>query len=137
MAPQILRDARSFLLSEGPTETLLMYLGSKVIHAHQDLERFIAVRLCAPRVAARLLDITERIRARCSKHSLPTGIVEPGNSYWVSALVGEIAMWAILVAAVEHRKGHELASTWARSKYEERIESLTEADSAEWALAPN
>ena len=45
IAPQILRDARSFLLSEGPTETLLMYLGSRALEVGTELERFIAVTL--------------------------------------------------------------------------------------------
>jgi alkylation response protein AidB-like acyl-CoA dehydrogenase len=51
--PQMLRDARSFLVSEGPSEVLLMYLGSRLIHAGAEFARFIAEDLGAPGVAAR------------------------------------------------------------------------------------
>jgi amino acid adenylation domain-containing protein len=136
VAPQILRDARSFLLSEGPTETLLMYLGSRVIHAGNELERFIAVRLDSPRVAGRLREVTERIRDRSLKRSESEGIGEPNASYWASSLVGKVAMWATLVAAADNSglKGHEIAKAWVGSKFEERLRALTEGGSAEWAL---
>ena len=126
VAPQILRDARSFLLSEGPTETLLIYLGSRVIHAGNELERFIAMRLDAPRVASRLREATERIRDRSLKRSGLQGIGEPNASYWASSLVGKVAMWATLVAAADNSelKGHEIAKAWVYSKFEERISRM-------------
>jgi len=136
VAPQILRDARSFLLSEGPTETLLMYLGSRVIHVGNELEQFISVGLGAPHVADQLKDITQQICARCSKGSSLAGIGELKRSYWASSVVGELAMWTILVAATQNRNSNiqPVAQAWAYEKLKQRIAALAKGDLAEWAL---
>jgi hypothetical protein len=137
VAPQILRDARSFLLSEGPSETLLMYLGSRVIHVGTELERFIAVGLGAPQIADRLGEVTEQVRARCSNNrSLLEGVGERNSWHWASSLVGEVAMWAILAAAAENSelKKHDVAKAWTRLKFEERIRELADGGVEEWAL---
>ena len=137
VAPQILRDARSFLLSEGPTETLLMYLGARVIHVGNELERFMAVGLGAPQIAGRLREVTEQVRVRCSNRSLLESIGERDSRHWASSLVGEIAMWAILTAAAENSelKTHEVAKAWTRLKFEERIRELADGGAEEWALS--
>ena len=136
VAPQILRDARSFLLSEGPTETLLMYLGARVIHVGNELERFMAVGLGAPQIAGRLREVTEQVRARCSNRSLLESVGERDSRHWASSLVGEVAMWAILTAAAENSelKNHEVAKAWTRLKFEERIRDLADGGAEEWAL---
>lgn len=136
VAPQILRDARSFLLSEGPTETLLMYLGARVIHLGNELDRFIAVGLGAPQIAGRLREVTQQVQARCSNRSLLESIGERDSQHWASSLVGEIAMWAILAAAAENSelKKHEVAKAWTRLKLEERIRELADGGAKEWAL---
>ena len=137
LAPQILRDARSFSLTEGANETLLMYLGSLALNTGHELDRFLTAQLKAPEIVARLQEATERIRQRCSKGPLFETLGEPNASYWMAWLTGEVAMWAILTAAAEnnHARNHQFAKTWARLKFEERIGALTNGNAAEWALS--
>ncbi|MDQ2871268.1 MAG: amino acid adenylation domain-containing protein [Acidobacteriota bacterium] len=137
LASQILRDARSFRLSEGPTETLLMYVGSRVIHAGRELDGYIAKGLGSRRVADRLSDGSERIRAFCARIDLPGKIGVVNASYWVSSRVGEAAMWAVLAAAAEHgdHNGHQGSGSWASRKLEESIRAGSSDGPAYWALA--
>ena len=63
-------------------------------------------------------------------------VAQSNRSYWTSWLMGEVAMWAILVAAVENSdvKGHTLAHAWVRSQLDEHIAALTNTRSEEIAL---
>lgn len=137
IAPQILRDARSFLLSEGPTETLLMYLGSRALEVGAELERFIAVALRAPRIAGELREIVEAVRVRRASEAAVENTAQSNRTYWTSWLMGEVAMWAILAAAVENDdiSGHGMARAWVRTQLDEHITALTNTRSEEIALS--
>ena len=137
IAPQILRDARSFLLSEGPTETLLMYLGSRALEVGTELERFIAVTLRAPRIAGQLREIAEAVRVRRASEAAIENTAQSNRTYWTSWLMGEVAMWAILAAAVENDdiSGHGMAHAWVRTQLDEHIAALTNTRSEEIALS--
>ena len=137
IAPQILRDARSFLLSEGPTETLLMYLGSRALEVGAELERFIAVALGAPRIAGQLREIAEAARVRRASEAAVENTAQSNRTYWTSWLMGEVAMWAILAAAVENDdiSGHGMARAWVRTQLDEHIAALTNTRSEEIALS--
>ncbi|MDQ6893670.1 MAG: amino acid adenylation domain-containing protein [Acidobacteriota bacterium] len=135
-APRILRDARSFLVSEGPTETLVMYLGSRVLNAGSEVERYLASELSAPRLARRLREATEEIRKRVSSGHLRGRMEQSNEAYWASWRAGEVAIWAILAAAAEstpHQDGSSAAS-WALLKFEERTKAILEGGSAEMGL---
>ena len=135
-APRILRDARSFLVSEGPTETLVMYIGSRVLNAGADLERFISAGLNAPRVARRLREAAEEIRERVSKGHLAGRIGEENERYWSAWRVGEIAVRAILAAAAEGAPDRVSgsAASWALLEFEARAKAILDDRSEEWAL---
>ena len=135
-APRILRDARSFLVSEGPTETLVMYIGSRVLNAGADLERFISAGLNAPRVARRLREAAEEIRERVSKGHLAGRIGEENERYWSAWRVGEIAVRAILAAAAEGAPDRVSgsAASWALLEFEARTKAILDDRSEEWAL---
>ena len=137
IAPQILRDARSFLLSEGPTETLLMYLGSRALEVGTELERFIAVTLRAPEIAGQLREIGEAVCERRSNEAAIENTGQSNRTYWTSWLMGEVAMWAILAAAVENDdiSGHGMARAWVRTQLDEHIAALTNARSEAIALS--
>ena len=137
IAPQILRDARSFLLSEGPTETLLMYLGSRALEVDAELERFIAVALGAPRIAGQLREIAKSVRVRRASEAAVENTAQSNRTYWTSWLMGEVAMWAILAAAVENDdiSGHGMARAWVRTQLDKHIAALTNTRSEEIALS--
>jgi len=136
LAPQILRDARIYRIFEGPTETLNMYLGSKVIHGSDELNRFLSHTLGASAVSNSLKDAAERINARCCGSSSPS---ERSSAIrWASVLVGEVATYAILLAAVQHaykRNQSERigrAVEWAQLKFDTTLKkalSITPAES--------
>ena len=136
IAAQILRDARSFLISEGPTETLLMYLGSRVLAAGSELERYIAVGLGAPDIARQVGEVAEQVRARCALQPAAEQVAQLNRFHWASWLMGEVAMRAMLVAAVEKHdvNGHTLARVWARVQLDERISALANSTLEELAI---
>ncbi len=132
---RILRDARSFLVSEGPTESLTMYVGSRAIHAGADLSRYISDSLGSPAISRRLADEVERIRAGC-RERLAERIGETAASEWASWRAGRAATFAILQAAEEQgREGdRSVAGEWARSKFEQCVAESLEGGPAEWAV---
>jgi len=126
IASQILRDARVFRLFEGPTETLNMFLGSRVIHESSELHQFLCNGLGAPPVADSLRDAAERIQARWSE---PNALFSdrPSAVRWASTLIGEVATSAIVLAAVEGAVKRtpstrlRRAVAWARSHFEQTL----------------
>ena len=100
IASRILRDARVFRIFEGPTETLTMFLGSRVLHESTELDRFLSESLGAAAVSTRLRDATARINKRCSGASTPFADSSAALR-WKSMLVGEVATYAILLAALQ------------------------------------
>ncbi|BAZ49866.1 AMP-dependent synthetase and ligase [Nostoc sp. NIES-4103] len=122
LAPQILRDARLFRIFEGPTETLNMFLGSRVLHSSKELDYFLSHTLGAPAVSNRLQDAAQSINARCGSNSVFGE--RSSASRWASVLIGELATYAILLAAVQ--KAYQSnqsppigrAVEWAQMKFE-------------------
>lgn len=136
IAPQILRDARILRIFEGPTETLNMFLGSCTITKSQELKKFIGETLASPEVYQHLHTAAEKIHDRCQfANPFPDSI---SASRWAYGLTGEVATWAILLAAVQDafkRSHNELlrrALTWCQLHFEQKIERAlgsTPADS--------
>jgi acyl carrier protein len=100
IASRILRDARVFRIFEGPTETLTMFLGSRVLHESTELDRFLSESLGSAAVSNRLRDATARINQRWSGSTAPFADSSAALR-WKSMLVGEIATYAILLAALQ------------------------------------
>ena len=126
IAPQILRDARLLRIFEGPTETLSMFLGSRVIQKGEELSQFLSETLGVPEVTERLKNATEEIsvrltnKSRFSKNHTALG--------WTYVRTGELATWAILLAAVK-RNLKQLSSeplqntaTWVELQLEQKIQ---------------
>jgi len=139
VAPQLLRDARVLRIFEGPTETLNMFLGSRVMSQGADLHAFLCDQLGGAAISARLKDAGERIQARCSGPHAPFPERAAGRQ-WASALVGEVATCAIVWAAV--REGGvrtpsgdlRRADDWARSRFEHALTQALMGTPAESVL---
>jgi len=100
IAPQILRDARLMRIFEGPTETLNMFLGSRVINNSEEINQFICNGLEAPMVADSLRSAAQQIYERCmSNHGLFSDRIAAAR--WAYVITGEIATLAIMLAAME------------------------------------
>jgi alkylation response protein AidB-like acyl-CoA dehydrogenase len=100
IAPQILRDARIFRIFEGPTETLNMFLGLRVLYQGAAVERYLCDTLGAPAVWKRLNEAAGQVNARLSSDGERTR-AQASSSRWAYALTGELAVYAILWAAAE------------------------------------
>ncbi|HEY6146711.1 MAG TPA: AMP-binding protein, partial [Thermoanaerobaculia bacterium] len=135
-ASRILRDARSFLVSEGPTETLVMYLGSRLLNAGSVLQRYLSSDLNTPRLARQLREAAEAIRERVSNGHLAGRLDAENQANWASWRAGEAAIWAILAAAAEGAPspGAGAAASWALLKLDERTRAMLDGGSAELGL---
>ena len=128
IAAQILRDARVFRIFEGPTETLNMFLGSRVLHRSAELHQFLCNGLGAPAVSDSLRDAAERIQARWWSEPTAPSSDGPSALRWASMLIGEVATSAILLAAVQgavkRTPSNQLrrAVEWARSQFDQTLE---------------
>lgn len=135
IAPRLMRDARSFLISEGSNEALLMYLGSLPNHAGSDLDRFLTESLGASTVANRLRHVAAAVGERCGGPVLAERIGHNDASYWACSQIGELSMWAVMLAASDAVQGDEgaLAREWARGKFAAAEQSMSNGRQ-EWAL---
>jgi acyl-CoA synthetase (AMP-forming)/AMP-acid ligase II/alkylation response protein AidB-like acyl-CoA dehydrogenase/acyl carrier protein len=96
LAPQILRDARLMRIFEGPTETLQMFLGSRVLNDSEALDRFFLEEFTAPEIIRNLHLVAGEIREFYDRPISDRA----ASAQWVYCLVGELATLAILRAAL-------------------------------------
>ncbi len=122
VAPQLLRDARVFRIFEGPTETLNMFLGVRVLHQGRELHRFLREDLGAARVSERLEQAAADINLRWAGPA--SGSADRlAASRWASLLIGEVAIYAILWAALQREANRASSSQgdhaleWVRQQF--------------------
>lgn len=139
LAPQMLRDARLLRIFEGPTETLQMFLGSRVIHSPGELLGFIAGTLGARNVAARLQEAALEISKKYTGDYLLLADrnTTVQHSYY---LTGELAtyaiLWAVLEEAGQFDKSDHLAKAthWAKLHFETARQKALSGSPAEIIL---
>lgn len=116
LAAQMLRDARVARILEGPTEALLMYLGSLVVSDGAGMARLLGEVLGEAAVAARLAEVAGDVLARCLASVARLGGPVEARRY-ACALVGQVATDAALLAATGARAApHRRA--WAEDLFE-------------------
>lgn len=100
--PRFMRDARVSRIYEGPTETLLHYLGQRVLRGGPVLQHVLAERCASPDLA-RLLDETagHLLQHKAGlEQRLPPATVQD----WLAFKMGQIAQWIILLAVYRHAR---------------------------------
>ncbi|WP_016949116.1 acyl-CoA dehydrogenase family protein [Anabaena sp. PCC 7108] len=124
IAPQILRDARIFRVFEGPTETLNMFLGSSLLQPREELQIFFCNSLNAPVVWESLKSAVGEINARWSESIAPFSDRTSARR-WASLVAGEVATYAILLAALQGTPNHKPlnqlhrgAIDWVQSQFD-------------------
>ncbi|MGU7816812.1 AMP-binding protein [Burkholderia sp. AW49-1] len=126
LAPQIFRDARLTRIFEGPTETLLVHLGSRLLNGSDDLPAYLERHLGAAVLALELRELGEQM--------LDDGLTNASNlggaahaAIWVDYWFGAVAQWALLLAVVEQaaarRHVDDATLAWAQSQHELAIEA--------------
>ncbi|MBW4661162.1 MAG: thioester reductase domain-containing protein [Drouetiella hepatica Uher 2000/2452] len=143
IAPQLLRDARILRIFEGPTETLNMFLGSRVVHQGQGLTQFLSHNLGAADLAQRLQTIAQQIQQREETCGERFGDRTTAQR-WAYVLIGEITTQVILLASVRWAfaqsrigSGDSLgrAVAWAQIQLEQQIERAGQMPTAVFIAA--
>ncbi len=97
--PQLFRDGRLLRIFEGPTETMLMFLGSRIASQSRPLDEFLRTRLGAPAIA----DQVFAAAAIAKQHHLAQS--DPAEQALgvqrVSKLLGEFGIHALWLAVTE------------------------------------
>ncbi|NEQ95284.1 MAG: hypothetical protein F6K30_00870 [Cyanothece sp. SIO2G6] len=132
-APQMLRDARLLRIFEGPTETLTMFMGSRVLQSGENLYQFLTDTLGVAHIAQRLQDAVQQVSDRILSRD-PFGVTH-SNSRWAYSCAGELTTWAILLAMVQVQWGAiqgrgdqrqqqrlQRAATWAALQFDQKLQ---------------
>jgi acyl carrier protein len=129
IAPQILRDARLLRIFEGPTETLNMFLGSRVMNNFTELEKFICDGLESPETSQKLEYIVGKIKNHFSSKNTSFSDQQTALRY-AHIRTGEIVTWGILLAAVESAYANSntgplrQAFNWAKLQFEQKAQEI-------------
>lgn len=125
IAPQILRDARVLRIFEGPTETLNMFLGSRLMNNSSELETFMCDRWQAPAVYQELQRAAHQIQQQSNDAT-----TDPVNAKQRAALqIGEITTWAILWAVLQYTSDRapstsvQTALQWTQFHFEQKTQA--------------
>ncbi|MCB0213161.1 MAG: AMP-binding protein, partial [Anaerolineae bacterium] len=138
IAPQLLRDARIFRIFEGPTETLNMFLGSRVYHKSEGIHQFMELSLGAPIATHQFQMALAQIKTDYLDRQppeLPSDFSSPFadslfTNRWVYAQTGELATLALLWAALEG-EANALDTTalnhglrWIRMRFTQKLAQI-------------
>ncbi len=125
IAPQFLRDSRVLRIYEGPTETLNMFLGSKINHRAEEFYEFICEELNAPKVADALKFAVNEIRDFYNTESY--FLNKNSSNRWLNICIGEIVTLGTLWAAVEglyKQSGSQRlyrTAIWSKLHFEQKL----------------
>ena len=149
LAPQIFRDARLTRIFEGPTETLLVHLGSRLLNGSDDLPNYLERNLGAAVLARELRELGEQMMDDGLTNAVHLGGAAHA-AIWVAYWFGAVAQWALLLAVVERaatlRRVDDATLDWAQCQHELAIEAAqrqmrlrsalpTSVQLSDWALS--
>lgn len=135
IAPQLMRDARIFRIFEGPTETLNMYLGSRVVHKFENIEQLVGEFLHAPTMVNRLREAADQIMHHCLRDNAEFAD-QAVASRWAHSLIGELATHALLAASAHYQNKQnpdaqmQRAAHWAEDRFEKQLKEALHGSSA-------
>jgi len=124
-APQILRDARILRIFEGPTETMNMYLGGRILKGSAEFSQFMKEILFAGDIDTLLAERVAEIR-----HAMPDQKwllqSQLAVKRWMQYKVGQLTTFAILMAFLKQPQSKnygpqnaalERAFQWAQAHF--------------------
>lgn len=123
---KIMRDARVGRIFEGPTETMMYYMGSRFMLDSSRLLDFIKVQLDAESIAQSMVDARDAVSSRCKAMQAPYNGMR--KLHLANSLLGEVVHWGILAAVSRDAEKVPLnnggrVSHWLKGKLEAAIES--------------
>lgn len=124
IAPQLLRDARVTRILEGPTEPLLMFLGSRVLNDAADFEHLMTHGLGAGALFRRVADAAADIAVRAQRGPFTV----PADAHrWACMQIGQFATDAVLLAilarAEDGSAGAAFRRQWAERRFADAIDT--------------
>lgn len=93
---KIMRDARVGRIFEGPTETMMYYMGSRFMLDSTRLVDFIKDQLGATNIAEKMVDARDAISDRCKTLQAPYSGMR--KLHLANSLLGEVVHWGVLAA---------------------------------------
>ncbi len=128
IVPQLYRDGRLLRIFEGPTETMLMFLGSRIASQSRPLDDFLRQRLQAPAIA----DQVNAAADVAKKHHLTAGdsSEQAFGVQRVSKVLGEFGIYALWLAVTEADPTNDdlvlnRARNWLRNEVAQRYARLS------------
>ena len=138
IAPQILRDARVLRIFEGPTESLAMYLGARVLNQSAPLRDFLT-DLNLPPLANALFKATDEILAyyQSSQSPFSDEVIARQQANFVA---GQATAWGLAIAALKSlpaESGQVTSSNieWAQHCFDQTVAQMANANQASTATA--
>ena len=117
---QLFRDARLLRIFEGPTEPLLVHLGTRAMRDPAAQRALLAERLGAPDVADRVGRAAQQAAERLSAH----GATRAAAHQWASLLLGSAVTEGVLLAAARiARTRGTSGSDLAIAHFDERFQA--------------
>jgi len=121
---QILRNARVGRVFEGPTETMMYYMGSRFVLNSDVLNDFLRSHLSAGDITEQMLEARDIVQARCKQLQAPFNLMRRVSL--TNSLLGEIVSWGIIYAVTRHlekenTEDHSRVAYWAQQKFEQSI----------------
>ena len=130
LVPQLYRDARLVRIFEGPTETMVMFLGSRIASQSRPLQDFLRGRLRAPEIADRVFAAADLAK----QHHLASGDggAQSAAVQRVSLLLGEFGIPALWLAVLENDPASSdpalvRARAWLRDEMAAKYARLAQA----------
>ncbi len=122
--PQIYRDVRLLTIGEGPNENLRAYLGKSVMQSEK-LHDYLKNTLNAGDISQKLRDTAQEVSDRCLANLDTFGNRSAALS-WAHYLIGEAAMYGVLLATIQQSQDTAEYSPieWTKQQFEA---SLTQA----------
>ena len=137
IAPQLLRDARLLRIFEGPTETLHLFLGSRVFNQPQTIERFLVEQLKAPSVVGDLRAAVQQLQDLIGSAQAPFPD-QTASRRWAYNVAGELATLSLLQAAIvgvsSRPASWERSLHWLQWQFETRLQEALSLRYQPWGL---
>ncbi len=119
-AAQLFRDARLLRIFEGPTEPLLVHLGTRALRDATAQRTLLTQRLGAPDIAEQLARVAEQAAERLSAH----GATRAASHQWAALLLGRAVTEGVMLAAARiSRTRGTSGCDLAIAQFEERFEA--------------
>ncbi|MEM0910626.1 MAG: acyl-CoA dehydrogenase family protein [Pseudomonadota bacterium] len=124
---RIIRDARVGRVFEGPTETMMNYMGSRLNAKDSTLRHYLSEKMNAPELADQLFEIRDKTAFYFKNHQ---GVFKGiKKRHLINSILGECIAWVILHAVANGDDQCNLDGRviyWIKDKLKEKVNELSD-----------